>query len=412
MPSMVSSSSMMTVNRRFTLVPTSSGWRVRMNTPEREMLLTYSVTNSSTEANSWLTVTRSSRGTSFLVGFAIFLYRAFVLAITFERLVRALLVLLRRLLAQDLVLLHMVARPRLDQHALLQPLLGVLHVLVVSGHEQVGDLGVALDDDRVLLDRIAAAAQLPQDLVANRGLGLEVALALAVEAGLGELARQALAGALARHLDQAELADLGHVGPRAVRLERLVEGLPDLLAVGLLVHVDEVDDDDAADVAQAELVGNLATGLEIVLGDGLLEVALADELAGVDVDRGQRLALIDDERAARLEPDLALEGAVDLALDAEAVEDRLVALVELDPPLVLGHERLHELLHALELGLGVDDELLDLVGERVAHGAQHEVEVAVQERRRPGALVLAQDLLPQLHEEVHVVAELLLGGAL
>jgi hypothetical protein len=45
------------------------------------------------------------------------------------------------------------------------------------------------------------------------------------------------------------------------------------VAVGLEDHVDEVDDDDAADVAQPELADDLLGGLEVVLGDGLLEVA-------------------------------------------------------------------------------------------------------------------------------------------
>ena len=53
----------------------------------------------------------------------------------------------------------------------------------------------------------------------------------------------------------------------------------------------------------------------------------------------KRLHLVDDQVAARLQPDLALERAVDLDLDAEAVEDRIVAVVELDVPGEVGHER-------------------------------------------------------------------------
>ena len=45
------------------------------------------------------------------------------------------------------------------------------------------------------------------------------------------------------------------------------------VAVGLQHHVDEVDDDDAADVAQPQLADDLLGRLEVVLGDGLLEVA-------------------------------------------------------------------------------------------------------------------------------------------
>ena len=41
--------------------------------------------------------------------------------------------------------------------------------------------------------------------------------------------------------------------------------------------------------------------LEVGLEDGVVEVAAADEAAGVDVDRGQRLGLVDDQVAAGLQ---------------------------------------------------------------------------------------------------------------
>jgi hypothetical protein len=72
-----------------------------------------------------------------------------------------------------------------------------------------------------------------------------------------------------------------------------------------LVHVDEVDDDDAAEVAQANLADDLGDGVEVGLDDGVFEARrLADVLAGVDVDGDQRFGLVDDDGAAGLEPDL------------------------------------------------------------------------------------------------------------
>ena len=66
------------------------------------------------------------------------------------------------------------------------------------------------------------------------------------------------------------------------------------------LHVDQVEDDQPADVAEAELVGDLVDGLEVGLERRLFQVlaALADEAPGVDVDRRERLGLIDDQRAA------------------------------------------------------------------------------------------------------------------
>src|SRR3546814_4352009 len=79
-----------------------------------------------------------------------------------------------------------------------------------------------------------------------------------------------------------------------------------VLGVG---HVDEVDDDDAAQVAQAQLPRDRLRGLQVGAVDGFLEVALAQERAGIDVDRGHRLGLVDDQVAAGLERDFLLQRA-------------------------------------------------------------------------------------------------------
>ena len=76
--------------------------------------------------------------------------------------------------------------------------------------------------------------------------------------------------------------------------------------------------------------------LEVGLEHRLFLALLADVAAGVDVDDRQRLGVVDDDVAARLEPDLALQRLGDLRLDAEALEDRLGCLVELDARLQRG----------------------------------------------------------------------------
>src|SRR5439155_12950746 len=108
------------------------------------------------------------------------------------------------------------------------------------------------------------------------------------------LAREVLARpvgyVLARHLDEAERRDLDDVRLRPVALELALERLFDGGAVLRIRHVDEVDDDDPADVAQTELAHDLLHRFQVVLSDRVLEpaagrlAAAADEAAGVDVD--------------------------------------------------------------------------------------------------------------------------------
>ena len=147
------------------------------------------------------------------------------------------------------------------------------------------------------------------------------AAAVAVLARLGEDLDEPRADPLAGHLDEAERGHLGDLVLRAVATEALEQTTHDEVAVALEHHVDEVDDDDAADVAQPELADDLLGRLDVVLGDGLLEVAArADELAGVDVDDRHRLGAVDDERAAARQPDLAVHRLGELLVDAVVVK--------------------------------------------------------------------------------------------
>src|SRR5256712_7326476 len=139
-------------------------------------------------------------------------------------------------------------------------------------------------------------AQRPaQRVVGERLERARAARASAVRARAGQQLLQALAGTLARHLDEAELRDAQHVRTGLVLAERLLEGVEDLLAVRGLLHIDEVDHDDAADVAQPELLDDLLCRLEVDAQDRLLLVLLADVASGVDVHRGQRLRLVEDQ---------------------------------------------------------------------------------------------------------------------
>src|SRR3954451_4606106 len=96
---------------------------------------------------------------------------------------------------------------------------------------------------------------------------------------LAERLNEPEAELLAGHLDEPEARDLGHLVLRAVAAQALDNAPQHEVAVALEHHVDEVDDDDAADVAQPQLTHDLFCRLEVVLGDGLFEIATrADEL--------------------------------------------------------------------------------------------------------------------------------------
>src|SRR5690606_40453157 len=95
--------------------------------------------------------------------------------------------------------------------------------------------------------------------------------------------------ALARELHEAEARDLADLHPRAVEAKRLAQAVLDLALVALRFHVDEVDDDEPAQVAEPELAGHLVGGLQVGAERRLLDVAAARGARAVDVDRDERL---------------------------------------------------------------------------------------------------------------------------
>ena len=101
-----------------------------------------------------------------------------------------------------------------------------------------------------------------------------------------------------------------------------LEGVENERAVGFLFHIDKVDNDDAADIPQAQLLGNLLCSLAVDRRNGLFEVVLANELAGVDVYGGQRFRAVDNHIPAALEPDFSRQRFFNLRFRFVAVKER------------------------------------------------------------------------------------------
>ena len=176
---------------------------------------------------------------------------------------------------------------------------------------------------------LALQIRVPVRLEFGRQRALDLAAALAVRAIVIDRRVDALGMALARHFHQAELRDGQDVRLGLVAPQPLLHPLIDLLLVAARFHVDEIEDDQPADVAEAQLAGDLVGGFQVDLEDGGFLVLAALMAARVDVDGHQRLGFVHDDVAAALEMDLAGEGILQLAGDVEAVEDRLGVAVEL-----------------------------------------------------------------------------------
>ena len=206
------------------------------------------------------------------------------------------------------------------------------------------------------------------------------------------------------------MADAADLDAGAVEAQRFLQPALDGAVVALLLHVDEVDDDEAGEVAQLQLAGDLVGGLEVRVVRGFLDGELARRFAGVHVDGDQRFRLVDDEVAARAQRHVRAEHGVQLPLDLEAREERFRLLIGGDVLGMARHEHAHEVFgFAVRFAAG-DDHLVDVLVIEVADRALDEVAFLVDEARRLALQGEVANALPQAQQVFEVALDLLLGA--
>ena len=146
------------------------------------------------------------------------------------------------------------------------------------------------------------------------------------------------------------------------------------------MQVDKVDDDDASEVPQPQLAGDLLRRGEVHVHGGLLLVVLGlGSVARIDVDDVHGLRALDDEVGAAFERHVLGEERLDLLRDVEVVENGHVAAVEFDDLLLFGFD--------------LPDITADVVVHRlVVHGDLRERTVQRVADDRIGAVHLAHQL--------------------
>ncbi|MCY1407593.1 hypothetical protein D9M71_228990 [compost metagenome] len=167
-------------------------------------------------------------------------------------------------------------------------------------------------------------------------------------------------------------------------------------------HVDEVDDDQAADVAQAQLTGDFLGRFKVGLQRGFFDVAAFGGARRVDVDGHQGFGRIDHDGTAGRQFDHALESGFDLAFDLETVEQRNAVFVQLDLAGVLRHHLADEG-QGFVLGFNaVDQHFADVLAQVVADRADDHVAFLVDQERRGAVQRGFLDGGPELQQVVEV----------
>ena len=95
------------------------------------------------------------------------------------------------------------------------------------------------------------------------------------------------------------MRDVADLNARAIVLETLLESSLHRAIIALFIHVDEVDDDQSGEIAQAQLPRDFIRRLQIGLEGGVLDVMLAGGAPGIDVDRHQGFGLVEHDVTTR-----------------------------------------------------------------------------------------------------------------
>ena len=230
------------------------------------------------------------------------------------------------------------------------------------------------------------------------------------EAGFGEAGAQPLAA----HFHQAEMADGANLDAGAVVLQRVLQPPFDHAVMLAAFHVDVVDDDEAGEIAKAQLPGDFLGRLQIGPQRGFLDAAFPRRSAGVHVDRHQRFGLVDHQIAAGFELHGGGHHGIQLRINSMSREQGLPAIGLLVPGHhffgVRRHQHAHEVARCLPAVLAIDQNFLHVARIHIADRPFDQAGFLIDQRRRHRCHRGFADIVPQAHQIFAVPLDFGLGA--
>mmetsp|Transcript_18163 Transcript_18163/g.28373 ORF Transcript_18163/g.28373 Transcript_18163/m.28373 type:complete len:697 (-) Transcript_18163:5201-7291(-) len=282
-------------------------------------------------------------------------------------------------------------------------------VLALLVHQEIGDANRAFDQDLAGPATCAFLFDLTQDRQGQIVVRPDQAGAVTGRTGLCRGLDHARTQTLARHFHQAKAGNAAQLDARTVRLELFLHHLFDLGVVAPVIHVDEVNDDQARQIAQTQLARHLFGSLQVGLGRGFLDGAFFGRPTRVHVDGHKRLGDADHDITTRFQLNRRVEHAGQVRLDLIAGKERQAFGIELHVFGVGRHDHFHEVLGGAVAPLALDKDLVNLAVIEVADRTFDQVAFFIDFRGRNGFQRQLADLLPQAEEVFIVALDLCLG---
>ena len=209
--------------------------------------------------------------------------------------------------------------------------------------------------------------------------------------------------ALTRYLHEAEFAQRQDVMTGTVALHQLAHVFVELLTVLGRLHVDEIDNDDAAHVAQTKLAGKLFGSSKVDFqGVGLLTLLAVRTVAAVHIDHMQSFGVLDDEVGSVFVGNGSSEARFDLPRHVEVVEDGQRSLIELHHVAAFGGDEVDVVVNLVIDFFVVDVDVLEARVEEVAQHADGTACLFIDKHGKVFCLLhFAQDSFPAAYEHLH-----------
>ena len=196
---------------------------------------------------------------------------------------------------------------------------------------------------------------------------------------------------------------MANLDTRPVLTHRFAQTVFNRTLVAYRGHVDEVDNNQTTQVAQAELAGDFISGFEVSVVGSLFDIATARCTCGVDVDSGQRFSGIDNDRTAGWQTHFTLEGGLNLGFDLIVAEQRDFTGVQFNfAGEIRTTQRGDVLARQLKHFRVIDQNLTDVLTQVITEGTHDNVAFLVDQERSRAAFGCFLNGFPVLQTEAQV----------
>ena len=215
----------------------------------------------------------------------------------------------------------------------------------------------------------------------------------------------------AGHFQKPQLSQAEDIGFHAVFFQLFFQRGNDLFPIFFLFHIDKVDDDNAADIAQPHLTDDFFHRFDIGVNDGIFQVRRAHVFAGIHIDGRQRFGIVDHDVAAVFQPRFPFPGLFDFFKKVVFFKDRhhvgdghtifIIAVKELQPfdDRVVGF-------------LTVDDDPRHIFGDLISEDAGEQIQIFIDQAAAFGVSALVDDLAPDTAQPFQIGQQFFFAGAL